>query len=133
MTKDQLIRDQSRTICQLQRRIDKLLKEKAKLQKLLKRDFEVQIVTYHEISAKLKVLERPVLLTIIDLAKRYERPVSYPEIVKAFKRIHQFSTEDTTIMRTVRKLKEKGLLVKEGTNSFYPNLKNAQFTGKCQK
>ena len=123
MSKDDLIRDQASTIVILQRQCDKLRKLNDMLRQALGRDLEVQTVIFKDISDKLEQLERPILATILGLAKQYKRPVTYNEIVRGFEAKHPFiEAKPPTIRRRVRLLREKGYLMKHGRDSFYPKL-----------
>ena len=126
MSKDDLIREQASTIVHLQAVISNLRKEKKSLEQALQRDFKIQKRKFDEISDKLAMLERPILEVVIELAKHYQRPVSYKEIVKAVSTKYQHISNPSTIQRTVRKLREKGYLVKHGTDRFYPDLTHIQ-------
>lgn len=123
MSKDDLIRDQARTIVTLQKKVAKLERTNSMLRQALGRDLEVQTVIFKDIGEQLERLEKPILVTILDLAKRHERPVTYAEIIKGFNAKHSFiPAKPATIRRRVRKLKEKGYLMKHGRDSFYPRL-----------
>lgn len=123
MSKDDLIRQQASTIVQLQTETARLRKANQMLRQALQRDLEVQTVMFRDIAEKLERLEQPILATILSLSKRYHRPVTYNEIVRGFTAQHPFiKAKPPTIRRIVRKLREKGYLMKQGRDSFYPNL-----------
>lgn len=123
MSKDELISEQARMIVHLQVKLAKLEKLVEMLRKALRRDLEVQTVIFRDIGDKLERLEQPILATVIALSKQYERPVTYAEIIKGFNARHPFiEAKPSTISRRVRKLREKGYLMKHDRDSFYPKL-----------
>lgn len=118
-TKDGLIREQAQMIVQKDKVIAKLRGRILKLEQLLNHDLKVQTVEYRRIMHKLDAHEQPILETISQLCKQRKRSANYAEIVKAYNAKNPF-VKPVTIRRRVRRLREKGLLVKEGTDRFYP-------------
>ena len=131
-SKDDLIQEQARMIVQKDKRIAKLEKLVTILRQALNRDLEVQTVIFKDISNKLETLEKPILATILALSKKYQRPVTYPEIIKGFEAKYPFiEAKPPTIRRRVRLLREKGYVMKHGQDSFYPKLtQNVSFNGE---
>lgn len=123
MSSDDLIRDQASTIVQLQAEVTRLRKVNEMLRQALRRDLEVQTVMFRDMGNKLERLEKPILATVLALSKRYNRPVTYAEIIRGFTTKHPFiEAKPATIRRRVRKLRERGYLIKHGRDSFYPCL-----------
>lgn len=123
MVQSNLIRQQAETIVQLNAEVTRLRKKNYELNQLLQRDLQAQTVSFHDMKDKFGRLEGSILDIIISLAKRYQRPMNYAEIVKGVTNKLPFKIQPTTIRRTVRKLREGGHLMKEGTDRFFPCLK----------
>jgi len=123
MSQSDLINQQAETIGQLNTELSRLRKRNYELEQILKRDLQSQTVSFQDMKDKFGKLERQILPIIISLAKRYQRPMNYAEIVKGVTNKLPFKIQPTTIRRTVRKLREDGHLMKEGTDRFFPCLK----------
>jgi len=127
MSLKDLVNRQARLIDYLQREKSRLEREIALLRKALLRDLQDQTVSYRDLEPQLDRLEKPILRLILDLCKQFRRPVSYEEILRAFRTRYPFlnSVKTETVTRRVRRLKEKGLLTSPQRGYFYPNIKKS--------
>jgi len=105
-----LIEQLQKTIRYLQTQLDKLRKENELLRNAVRQIADEYEPRYRDLEKRFKAIENQVFRVIIDLIKRFRRPVTYEEIIKAYRARHPFNVKVETITRTVRKLKEKGYL-----------------------
>ena len=105
-----LIEQLQKTIRYLQTQLDKLRRENELLKNAINQVVSENEPRYRDLEKKFKTIEKQVLRVVIDLVKRLRRPVTYDEIIKAYKTRHPFKVKTETITRCVRKLKEQGYL-----------------------
>ena len=110
MAEQRLIEQLQKTIQYLQKRVDELRRENELLHNAVYQIADEFEPTYRDLEKKFKAVEKQVLRVVIDLVKRLRRPVTYDEIIRAYKVRHPFKVKAETITRTVRKLKEKGYI-----------------------
>ena len=105
-----LIEQLQKTIRYLQTQLDKLKKENEMLKNAVHQIASEYEPRYRDLEKRFKAIEKQLLRVIIDLIKRFRRPVGYEEIIKAYKTRYPFNVKTETITRCVRKLKEQGYL-----------------------
>jgi len=98
------------TIKYLQTQLDKLRRENELLRNAVYQIADEFEPTYRQLEKRFNSIERVVMRIIIDLIKRFKRPVTYEDIIRAFRARYAINVKTETITRTVRRLKEKGLL-----------------------
>jgi len=110
VAEQRLIEQLQKTVAYLQRRVNELRRENELLRNAVRQIADEFEPMYRELEKKFRAIEKQVLRVVIDLIKRFRRPVTYEEIIKAYKVRHPFKVKTETITRTVRKLKEKGFI-----------------------
>jgi len=106
----------------LQKRIAQLEKENLMLRRAIMREASDMEKTYQDIKDRLDRLKSTVLKAIIISIRIHQRPVNYEEIIKSFRTNFPFIKAKTqTIMRTVRKLREEGVVFSPKQGYFYVN------------
>jgi len=116
----------------LQKRIAKLEEENLMLRKAIMREASDMEKTYQDIKDKLELLKATVLKAIINSIRVHQRPVNYEEIIKSFRTGFPFIKAKTqTIMRTVRKLREEGVVFSPKQGYFYINKEALKEVSKC--
>ena len=107
---EKLIQTLRDTIKFLRTQLEKLQRENELLRNAVYQiadDFEP---TYRQMQKRFKSLEKIILRIIIDLIKQFKRPVTYEDIIRAFRARYGIPAKTETITRTVRKLKEQGII-----------------------
>lgn len=120
-----LVKSQGELIAFLQREVENIRGENARLKRMVQKDLAVQTVNFKRIQGKLDILEEPILQLIIDNCKRLGRALSYEDILRFAKNSHHSAlrgAKTETITRRVRRLAEKGLLISSERGTFYPNI-----------
>ena len=105
-----LIEQLQKTIAYLQRRVDELRRENELLRNAVYQIADEYEPRYRDLEKRFRAIEKQVLKVVIALIKSLRRPVTYEDIIKAYRARHPFNVKTETITRCVRKLKEQGYL-----------------------
>jgi len=106
----------------LRKRVENLEAENLMLRRAILRESAEMEKTYDEIKDRLDNLRATVIRAVIASIKANQRPVTYDEIIRAFRARYPFIKAKTeTITRMVRKLKEEGILFSPKQGYFYIN------------
>jgi len=116
-----IVNSQAEMINFLRRQVENLERENAVLKASLVRDVLEVEKSFRELEPYFDRLSGLVYKTILSLVKLHRTPVNYEQIVRAFRARHRsIDVKTQTIMRLVRKLKERGLLHSPQQGLFIP-------------
>jgi len=105
-----LIEQLQKTIRYLQTQLDKLRRENELLKNAINQVVSENEPRYRDLEKRFKAIEKQVMQIIIFLIKTRRKPITYEDIIKAYRARYPFKIKTETITRCVRRLKEKGYL-----------------------
>ena len=105
-----LIEQLQKTIKYLQTQLDKLRRENELLKNAINQVVSENEPRYRDLEKRFKAIEKQVMQIIIFLIKTRRKPITYEDIIKAYRARYPFKIKTETITRCVRRLKEKGYL-----------------------
>lgn len=105
-----LIEQLQKTIRYLQTQLDKLRRENELLKNAVHQIASEYEPRYRDLEKRFKAIEKQVMQIIIFLIKTRRKPITYEDIIKAYRARYPFKIKTETITRCVRRLKEKGYL-----------------------